>query len=99
VALAGDTVLLTASTGPRGRSQAAVYRRPLDGEAPFERCRGGLPEWFHGNIDSGWLEAREDAAFAAPDGTVWSSSDAGATWEQVAEKLPEPRCLALAEPG
>jgi hypothetical protein len=96
VALAGDTVLLTASTGPRGRAEAAVYRRPLDGAA-FERCRGGLPEWFHGNIDSGWLDARDQrAALAAPDGSVWASTDAGTTWELVASRLPEPRCLALA---
>jgi len=100
VALAGDMVLLTASTGPRGRSQATVYRRPLDGGGPFERCGGGLPEWFIGNIDSGWLDAQDqNVAFAAPGGTVWASSDAGATWEQMAERLPEPRCLTLSEPG
>ncbi|MDP9340951.1 MAG: glycoside hydrolase [Actinomycetota bacterium] len=100
VALAGDTVLLTASTGPRGRAQAAVYRRPVDqrGDTAFERCRGGLPEWFEGNIDSGWLDARgEEAAFAAPDGSVWVSTDAGRTWEQAAFDLPEPRWVALAD--
>jgi len=96
VALADDTLLLTASTGPRGRAQAAVYRRPLDGDNPFERCRDGLPEWFEGNVDSGCLDAQgEHAAFAAPDGSAWVSTDAGATWERAASGLPEPRCLAL----
>jgi len=96
IALAGDTVLLTASAGPRGRAQAAVYRKALDDRGAFERCRKGLPEWFHGNIDSGWLDARgEVAAFAAPDRSVYASTDAGATWERVAEELPGARCLAL----
>jgi len=96
IALAGDTVLLTASTGPRGRAQAAVYRKPLDGGSGFERCGNGLPEWFSGNIDSGWLDAREDvAAFGAPDGSVFVSSDGGSTWERAAAGLPAIQCLAL----
>lgn len=41
VAVAGETVLLTASTGP-GNGRAAVYRSMPGG--PMARCRAGLPE-------------------------------------------------------
>ena len=51
VALADDTLLLSASTGHHGR-RAAVYRGRLDGGERFERCRAGLPEWFADNIDT-----------------------------------------------
>ncbi|MDQ4131568.1 MAG: hypothetical protein M3133_11370, partial [Actinomycetota bacterium] len=56
VAVAGTTILLSASTGPRTR-RGAVYRRSLNGEGPFERCQRGLPAWFEGNVDTGWLDA------------------------------------------
>ena len=37
VAVSDDTVLVSASTGPRGR-RSALYRKPLDGGTRFERC-------------------------------------------------------------
>ncbi|HWI03828.1 MAG TPA: sialidase family protein, partial [Acidimicrobiales bacterium] len=42
VAVAGDTVLMSVSTGPDGH-RAAVYRRPLHGGGPFRRTSIGLP--------------------------------------------------------
>jgi hypothetical protein len=94
VAVAGDTVLLTASTGPRTR-QAAIYRRDLDG-GPFERCRVGLPEWFAENIDTGCLAARgRDVIFGTGDGRVFASADAGATWQETAAGLPPITAVAL----
>ena len=87
VAVAGDTVLVTASTGPSTR-RAAVYRRPLDGDAPFEKCEDGLPEWFASNVDSHCLGADGPrAAFGTAEGDVWRSDDAGRTWERAAEGL------------
>ena len=66
VALAGDTVLLSASNGPRG-GDAAVYRRPLGADGPFQRCTDG----FERNIDTGCLAADgELAAFGTEDGRV-----------------------------
>src|SRR5262249_51391316 len=47
VAVATGGVLVSASTGPGGR-RSALYRRTRAG-GPFERCRGGLPEWFGDN--------------------------------------------------
>jgi photosystem II stability/assembly factor-like uncharacterized protein len=98
VALGGDTVVVSSSTGPRG-GRATLYRRPLDApaEAPFERCRDGLPEWFEGNIDSACVDARgPTVAFGTAAGEVFASEDAGVTWERVAGGLPPVRCVLLA---
>lgn len=97
VAVAGRTVLTGVSTGPDGR-QAAVYRRPLAGGAPLQRCRDGLPEDLGGNVDTFRLAGAPDgtAAFATADGRVFVSHDEGATWEQAGERLPGVRCLVIA---
>jgi hypothetical protein len=97
VALVSDTVVVSSSTGPRG-GRATLYRRPLDApaEAPFERCRDGLPEWFEGNIDTACVDARgSTVAFGTAAGEVFASGDAGVTWERVASALPPVRCLLL----
>ena len=99
VAVSGDTVLVSASTGPRG-GQSALYRAAARG-GPFERCRSGLPEWFGDNIDSSCLDALPDegvAAFGTQDGRVFGSRDEGATWTEVASGLPPVRCV-LQTPG
>jgi hypothetical protein len=94
VALAGDTVLLSASSGPGGR-RAALYRRER-GAAAFERCRAGLPQWFGDNVDTHCLVALgETAALGTEDGRVYLSRDAGRGWELVAKGLPPVTCLAL----
>jgi hypothetical protein len=99
VAVAGDDVLVSASTGPGGE-RAAVYRyrreRP-GGAGRFERCRDGLPEWLAGNVDTHTLAATPDlAAFGTADGTVFGSTDAGRTWDVLASDLPRITCVAIA---
>jgi hypothetical protein len=95
VALCGDTVLLTASTGPFSK-EGAVYRRPLASDAPFSKCSTGLPEWFDGNIDTFQLVADDRVAvFGTDAGTVYASDDQGATWDVVASGLPPVRCIDL----
>ena len=92
VAVCGDTILLTASTGPRG-GRSAVYRGPVDGSS-FERCDGGLPAWFGNNIDTYCLDAKPDgslAAFGSHDGRLFTSTDQGRSWSQLAKGLPEVR--------
>jgi hypothetical protein len=89
VTVCGDAVLVSASNGPRG-GRAAVYRSAL-ADGAFERCRGGLPESFDDNIDSYCLDALPDGSFAAfgtSDGRVFATTDAGATWDEVASGLP-----------
>ena len=88
VVVCGDTVLVSASDGPRG-GRAAVYRGDLDA-GPFERCTAGLPGWFDGNIDTFHLDALNDgsfAAFATSDGRLFGSEDAGSTWRELASDL------------
>jgi hypothetical protein len=95
VGVADDTVLLSASTGPRGR-RATVYRRRLDGGVRFERCRAGLPEWFADNVDTGCLVARgRTVVIGTEDGCVFSSLDAGEHWDAVAKGLAPVRAVAL----
>ena len=94
VALAGDTVLLSASAGHHGR-RAAVYRRQLDGER-FERCQAGLPEWFPDNVDTGCLAARgRTVAIGSEDGSIFLSRDAGERWDAIAKGLAPVRAVAL----
>lgn len=96
VAVAGDTVLVSASTGPFTK-RAALYRRALDGGEPFERCSGGLPEWFPSNIDSHTLAARGPlVAFGTDQGEVWVSEDEGRSWERAASDLPQVTCVLIA---
>jgi hypothetical protein len=90
VTVCGDTVLVSASDGPRG-SHSGVYRSAPEGRS-FERCTQGLPEWFDKNIDSLWLDAFPDgslAAFATEDGRLFASTDQGGSWSQVAGGLPD----------
>jgi hypothetical protein len=94
VAAAGNSVLLSASTGPFTR-HAAVYRAPLDpAGVSFERCADGLPEWFTSNVDSGCLAATgAEVASGTDDGRVFRSSDAGVTWAVAAEGLGAVRAV------
>jgi hypothetical protein len=76
VAVSGDAVFVSASTGPF-TDRAAIYRRRLDSDEPLER----VSDWLDGNVDSGRLAAAGDAvAFGGPDGSLHVSDDGGATW-------------------
>jgi hypothetical protein len=97
VALAGDTVLVTASTGPF-TDRAAVYRRPLGENGPFERCTTGLPEWFPSNVDTHCLAADgAHVALGTDAGDVYRSDDAGRTWERIPTGLPPVRAVLLTD--
>ncbi len=99
VAVSGGSILVAASTGPGGQ-RAAVYRRPVDGDGPFERCRAGLPEWFGDNIDTGCLSAGKGTVVAGTtDGRVFTSRDAGVTWCLAAKGLPEVHCVLVEQGG
>ena len=92
VAVAGDHVLVSASTGPGGK-RAALYRRRLRESEKFERCRKGLPEWFGSNIDTGCLTASGvTVAFGTEEGLLFLSTDAGMSWEPMAKDLPRIQC-------
>jgi hypothetical protein len=96
VALVGDAVLVSASSGPRG-SRSALYRGEVTGRS-LEKCAAGLPEWFDSNVDSLALDGAPDhgvAAFGTSDGRVFASSDEGRTWSQVTDGLPPVLSLLL----
>jgi hypothetical protein len=92
--VAGDTVLMSVSTGPDG-ARAAVYRRPLHGGGPFRRTSIGLPGTFPGNVDTFCLAGAGDlAALGTFAGRVYLSADAGGTWATVAAGPPV-NCLTF----
>jgi hypothetical protein len=94
VALTGDAVLVSASTGPGGR-RAALYRRDLAGDR-FERCRDGLPEWFGDNLDTHCLAAAgREVVLGTESGVVHASTDGGRTFSILAKGLPPVRAVVL----
>lgn len=96
VVVCGDTVLVSASAGPRG-GHAGVYRGDIVAGS-FERCSAGLPGWFDGNIDTYQLDALNDgsfAAFATADGHLFGSEDAGSTWHELSSDLDVQHVLVL----
>ena len=96
VAVTDESVLVSASTGP-GSRRAALYRRPVGSEAPFERCRDGLPEWFRANVDTYCLAAAGPTVVAGTDdGVVFRSEDEGRRWDVLADGLPSVTCVAVA---
>jgi hypothetical protein len=95
VATAGDMMFVSASTGPFA-DEAAVYRRPVDGDGPLERCTDGLPDWQPHNIDTGCLDTDgSHVAFGSADGVVYISEDAGRTWRVLADGLPPVSAVAI----
>ncbi|HEV8565029.1 MAG TPA: hypothetical protein VGR41_08935 [Actinomycetota bacterium] len=96
IGVCGETVLVSASSGPHG-GNSAVYRG-LQSGGRLERCRKGLPESFDDNIDSLCLDAVPDegfAAFGTADGRLFASDDQGATWAEAASDLPAIRSVLL----
>ena len=85
IAAGGDVLFMSVSRGPRG-GDAAIYRRPLDGTSPFERC--DLPN-FPGNIDTGCLDANGgEVVFGTRTGEIFHSTDHGDTCEKHTGSLP-----------
>jgi photosystem II stability/assembly factor-like uncharacterized protein len=99
VTVAGETILISASTGPFTK-RAAVYRRPAHGDKSFERCQRGLPAWFSENINTACLAASGSwVVFGTSTGEVFLSADEGQSWCLLAEGLPPVRCVTLMEPN
>jgi hypothetical protein len=95
VAVAGDVVVMSASSGPRGDA-SALYRRPLNDPGAFKRSGGELPEWFSDHIDTGCLSGLgENVAFGTEGGELFLSDDSGVTFTRVAENLAPVRWVEL----
>lgn len=93
VALDGEELFMSASTGPRG-GRAALYRRAA-GEEGFSKCTGGLPEWFAQNIDSHHLAASDGLVVFGAEGRVFVSDDGGGSWSDTGTAFPEITCVAI----
>ena len=95
VAVAGSSVLVTASTGPKTES-ATVYRASLNTNAPFTLFSRALPELFSDNIDTFCLSTSgTSVAFGTTDGSIFLSQDEGTSWKLVTQGLPPIRCVAI----
>jgi len=94
VAMDGETLFMSASTGPRG-GRAAVYRR-APGEDSFGKCSGGLPEWFAQNVDSHHLAASDGLVVFGADNGLFISEDGGGSWREAGTAFPEITCVAIA---
>jgi hypothetical protein len=95
VALDGERLFLSASTGPRG-GRAALYRRGGGGDR-FERCEDGLDEWFPGNIDSHCLAAAGGTVlFGTEDGRAFLSDDGGDRWREIPGDRSRITCVGVA---
>ena len=94
VAVTGETVFVSASTGPGGR-RAALYRREPGG-GRLERCRDGLPEWFGDNLDTHCLAVSGPVVvLGTENGVVHASADGGRTFSVLAKGLPPVRAVVL----
>lgn len=94
VAVAGDTLLASASNGAHG-DRGAVYRRAVASDEPFQRCR--LP-WFEGNVDTFCIATRNSVvAVGGPRGGVHLSDDGGDTWTVAAAGLPEINAVLIGD--
>ncbi len=95
VAVAGDTVFVSASLGSSG-ARAALYRVPASLGEPAEQCRNGLPEWFSTNLDTFCVAVQGSNVVAADaDGTVYLSTNEGDSWSVVERELPGPRAVLI----
>ena len=83
VCIDGETAYVSASDGPFTK-RGAVYRTRLG--SAFVRCKGGLPEWFSANVDTGHLDAAGGRAVIGFGENVHVSEDDGESWQAI--KVP-----------
>lgn len=95
VAFGRNDIFVSASADPFA-AQGAVYRRPIDGNAPLQPLGGGMPRWTDGRVDTGCI-ATEDSTVALIDGAgrLYVSQDDGAAWSSPVDPLTEPSGLHI----
>jgi hypothetical protein len=95
VAFGRKDVFVSASVDPFA-AQGAVYRRPIDSDAPLQPLGAGMPQWTEGKVDTDCVAAR-DSTVAVIDwsGRLYVSHDDGATWSSPSDRIPAPSGLYL----
>jgi hypothetical protein len=94
VAFTVGSALVSVSDGPF-TSESALYRWDvLDGGA-LERVTDGLPEWLAGNVDTGQLSTHDTACAFADEASVYTSDDAGRSWERAASDVEKVRGVSV----
>ena len=86
---------MKAPTGP-STTHAAIYRKPLEDDAPFSHCTNGLPKWFYHNIETHCLAASgTKVVFGTGSGALYLSLDTGENWNQLLDDMPPIRSVAF----
>ena len=95
VAFGRNDIFVSASTDPFA-AQGAVYRRPIDGNAPLQPLGGGMPQWIEGKADTDCIATRDSmAAVIDRSGRLYVSHDDGASWSYPWDRLPVPSGLHI----
>ena len=90
-----ETIILSASPGPQQahrakQAESGIYRRT--GEGPWQEVRVGLPPREGTRVPVVRTNPAERGSFyAAAEGDLYRSSDAGATWERLDVEWPADR--------
>ncbi|HEY0778029.1 MAG TPA: hypothetical protein VGD56_08695 [Gemmatirosa sp.] len=94
VAVLPDEVLFSVQDGPFA-TRSQVWRWPIGG-THIEPVRDGLPAWFDGKVDTGWIATGQGrAAIIDGGGNLWCSRSGSTGWERVAAHVPNVLGLAI----
>ncbi|HEV7489296.1 MAG TPA: hypothetical protein VGO25_00730 [Rhodanobacteraceae bacterium] len=95
VAFGTNDIFVSASTDPFA-AQGAVYRRPIDSNAPLQPLGAGMPKWTDGRVDTDCIATR-DSVVALIDGSgrLYVSQDDGVTWSCSSDRVDVPSGLHL----
>ena len=95
VAFSGDIIFVAASQD-HFAARGAVYRRPLDAQAPFVPVGAGLPRWTDGIVDTGCIAARDsELAIADKGGNLYICAGAEWAWSRCPDIIPAPSILLI----
>jgi hypothetical protein len=94
VAFTAGSALVSASDGPF-TSQGALYRWDGEDGGALRRVTDGMPEWLAGNIDTGHLDAHDDACAFADESGIYASDDAGQSWSRLATDVAKVRGVGV----
>jgi hypothetical protein len=87
VAFGQNDIFVSASTDPFA-AQGAVYRRPIDSNAPLQPLGGGMPRWTNGRADTDCIATRDSTvAVIDASGCLYVSHDGGAAWSYSADRI------------